>query len=170
MPSSIADEHRAAGPTRLRCAVVTISDTRTRHTDRGGPLLATALMAAGHHVVGRHLVPDEPAAIESLLRDDLLPEDPDAILMTGGTGITARDQTYETLRELLTRELPGYGELFRFLSYQQIGPAAMLSRALGGLIGQTIVLTMPGSPNAIQLALQELILPELPHLVQQARS
>ena len=93
----------------------------------------------------------------------------DAILLTGGTGISSRDQTYETVRGLISKELPGYGELFRMLSFQEIGPAAILSRAVGGLLGQVVVLTMPGSPAGVRLALEKVILPELPHLVREAR-
>ena len=97
-------------------------------------------------------------------RDDL-----DAILLTGGTGVTSRDQTYETVSSLLSKPLPGYGEIFRMLSYQEIGPAAILSRAIGGLIGRKVVLTMPGSPAAVRLAMEKIIVPELPHLVREAR-
>ena len=163
------EEHKSQGPPSVRCAVITVSDTRTLETDTGGQGVITRLAAAGHVVVEREIIPDEPEQMRPLLvalsqRDDL-----DAILLTGGTGITSRDQTYETVSELLDKPLPGYGEIFRMLSYQEIGPAAILSRAVGGLIGRTVVLTMPGSPAAVRLAMEKVIVPELPHLIREAR-
>ena len=127
------------------------------------------LEAAGHVVGPREIIPDEPAAMRELLECYRNAPEIDAILMTGGTGISRRDQTYETVAELITRPLPGYGELFRMLSFAEIGAAAMLSRATGGLIGRTLLLTMPGSPAAVRLAMTKLILPELGHLVREAR-
>ncbi|MCA9152434.1 MAG: MogA/MoaB family molybdenum cofactor biosynthesis protein [Planctomycetales bacterium] len=167
--SSPVEEHRQAAPHQVRCAVLTVSDTRTLETDRGGQLLCELLASAGHDIVGRDICPDEPARMQALLQRWQSDTDIDAILLTGGTGITSRDQTYETVTALLTKELPGYGELFRWLSYQQIGTAAMLSRAVGGVMIDTVVLTMPGSPAAVRLAMESVILPELKHLVQQAR-
>jgi molybdenum cofactor biosynthesis protein B len=168
-PSSPPQQHRATAPTTLRCAVITVSDTRTLETDTGGQTVIDLLTAAGHQVAARHIIRDEPQPMRDLLvrlaaRDDL-----DAVLLTGGTGITSRDQTYETVAALLTKPLPGYGELFRMLSFQEIGPAAMLSRAVGGLVGRTLVLTMPGSPGGVKLAMEKLILPELGHLLREAR-
>jgi molybdenum cofactor biosynthesis protein B len=162
-------EHRAEAPQRIRCAVVTVSDTRTLATDRGGPLIADFLTAGGHEVVAREIIPDEPATMKALLSKLGQRKDVDAILMTGGTGIGSRDQTYETVSGLLNKILPGYGELFRMLSFDQVGPAAMLSRAIGGLMSGKILLTMPGSPAAVQLAMEKLIVPELGHLVREAR-
>jgi molybdopterin adenylyltransferase len=147
-------EHRAEAPHRVRCAVITVSDTRTLATDRGGPLIADRLAAAGH---------------EAILKNLGDRADVDAILMTGGTGVGRRDQTFETVSGLLEKSLPGYGELFRMLSFEQVGPAAMLSRAIGGLMAGKILLTMPGSPAAVQLAMDRLIVPELGHLVREAR-
>ncbi len=166
--SEIAAQHRAQAPPSIRCAVITVSDTRTRETDTGGQLVADKLAEAGHQVVTREIIPDDPERMAGLV-DELCSHDVDAILLTGGTGISSRDQTYETISVLLTRPLPGYGELFRMLSYQEIGPAAMLSRAVGGLAGRTVVLTMPGSPAGVRLAMDKLILPELGHLVREAR-
>ncbi|HEX4148124.1 MAG TPA: MogA/MoaB family molybdenum cofactor biosynthesis protein [Pirellulales bacterium] len=153
----------------MQCAVITVSDTRTIETDSGGQGIVDRLLTAGHQVVDRRLVKDEPELVRQAVI--ALAGNPavDAILLTGGTGISERDRTYETISELLTRPLPGYGELFRWLSYAEIGAAAMLSRALGGLCGRTVVLTMPGSPAAVRLAMEKLILPELPHLVSEAR-
>jgi molybdopterin adenylyltransferase len=138
-------------------------------TDRGGPLIVDFLTAGGHEVVAREIVPDEPATMAELLSSLGRRTDVDAILMTGGTGIGSRDQTYETVSRLLNKILPGYGELFRMLSFEQVGPAAMLSRAIGGLMSGKILLTMPGSPAAVQLAMERLIVPELGHLVREAR-
>jgi molybdenum cofactor biosynthesis protein B len=167
--SQAVTEHRAAAPASLRLAVLTVSDSRTIETDTSGALIVELATGAGHQVLDRTILPDEPARIGPLLnqwggRDDL-----DAILITGGTGISPRDQTFETVSALLTKPLPGYGELFRMLSYAEIGPACMLSRALGGLMGRLAVLVMPGSRAAVNLAMTRIILPELPHLVREAR-
>jgi molybdenum cofactor biosynthesis protein B len=167
--SQTAEEHRQSSPQRVNCAVVTISDTRTLETDKGGRILVELLADAGHGVTDRAILPDEPEAMRHLLAQYQQRGDMDAILMTGGTGIGGRDQTYETVSALLTKPLPGYGELFRMLSYAEIGPAAMLSRAVGGLLDQKVLLTMPGSPAAVRLAMEKLILPELGHLVREAR-
>jgi len=148
---------------------MTVSDTRTTESDRGGDRLCELLAAAGHQVVARTLVPDEPTIMQQQLICWQQELDPHAMLLTGGTGISPRDQTFETVSGLLTKQLPGYGELFRWLSYQEIGTAAMLSRAIGGVFERSVLLTMPGSPAAIELAMQRVILPELGHLVQQAR-
>lgn len=167
--SSTTAEHKSQSPLSVRCAVITVSDTRTVQTDTGGQSVVDSLTAAGHSVVQRQIVPDDPDLIRPLLQQLCGRDDVDAVLLTGGTGITRRDQTYETVCGLFTKSLPGYGELFRMLSYQEIGAAAMLSRAVGGLIGQTIVLTMPGSPAAVRLAMNQVILPELGHLIREAR-
>jgi molybdenum cofactor biosynthesis protein B len=162
-------QHRAQAPVSLKCAVITVSDTRTPETDTGGKAVVDYLTAAGHTVLSKEIIPDEPDRMRPLVT--LLAErgDIDVILMTGGTGIGSRDQTYETISALLTKPLPGYGEIFRFLSFEDVGPAAMLSRATGGLIGRTVLLTMPGSPAAVRLAMEKLIVPEIGHLVREAR-
>jgi molybdenum cofactor biosynthesis protein B len=165
---SVPHEHRRQSPSVVACAVITVSDTRTEQTDVGGRTLAEMLAAAGHNVLLRQIVPDDPQQIRQLLLELRDRPDLDAILLTGGTGIASRDQTFETVDALLDKRLPGYGELFRMLSFQQIGPAAMLSRAIGGLLGRKILLTMPGSPAAVRLAMERLILPELGHLVREA--
>jgi molybdopterin adenylyltransferase len=167
--SEIPAEHRASAPQKVVCAVVTVSDTRTPQTDTGGQTAIDLLTAAGYEVGAREIIRDEPEAMRRLLetfRDD---DAIDAVLLTGGTGVSSRDRTYETVTSLITRELPGYGELFRALSFAEIGPAAMLSRAAGGLVGRTVVLSMPGSPAAVRLAVEKLIVPELRHLVREAR-
>ncbi|MFO0790591.1 MAG: molybdenum cofactor biosynthesis protein B [Pirellulales bacterium] len=167
--SESTKQHRCASPKSVRCAVVTISDTRKWDDDRGGALIVKLLQDAGNEVASRHIVHDDPQEIEPLLVKLADPAATDAILMTGGTGIAARDRTFETVSGLLTKALPGYGEIFRMLSYEDIGPAAMLSRAVGGVLNKVIVLTMPGSVAAVQLAMEKLIVPEIGHLVYEAR-
>lgn len=126
-------------------------------------------LAAGHQVATRALVPDEPDAIRALLLSYAERDDLHGVLLTGGTGIAPRDWTYETVSQLLTRPIPGYGELFRMLSYAEIGPACILSRAVGGLMGELVVLVMPGSRAAVSLAMNKIILPEIAHLSYEAR-
>ena len=167
MADSPSKAHKAAAPSNITCAVITVSDTRTIETDRGGQKLMDHLIGAGYEVTARHIIKDDPEPMRQLLQQL---STVDAILMTGGTGVSQRDQTYETVSELLEKPLPGYGELFRMLSYQEIGAPAMLSRAVGGIRGKSVILTMPGSPAAVDLAMEKIVLAELPHLVQQARS
>src|SRR5256714_1164697 len=167
--SQSTTQHRCESPKTVRCAVVTISDTRTLENDRGGGLIVEMLAAAGHEVTARRIVRDDPREIEPLVRNLANPEATDAILLTGGTGVAARDQTFETISSLLDKSMPGYGELFRMLSYSEIGPAAMLSRAIGGVLNKVIVLTMPGSVAAVRLTMAKLIVPEIGHLVYEAR-
>ena len=166
--STIPDVHRATAPASVACAVVTVSDTRTLENDTGGGTVVSLLEAAGHRLVGREIVRDEPDLIRNVISRYSGRTDVDAILLTGGTGLSSRDQTFETVTALFTKRIDGYGELFRMLSFQEIGAAAMLSRAVGGLIGSKIVLTMPGSPAAVRLAMEKLILPELGHLRREA--
>lgn len=162
-------EHRTTAPGAIRCFVLTISDTRTAETDTSGRAIAELLAAAGHQVAGREIVKDEPEAVRRIVADRL--EDPgvEVIITTGGTGIASRDTTYEALAGLLDKRLDGFGELFRYLSYQDIGPAAMLSRAFAGLARRKILVALPGSERAVRLAMIKLILPELGHLVREAR-
>lgn len=167
--SESVSEHRTAAPASLNLAVVTVSDTRTLETDTSGARIIELAEAAGHQVVDRQIVPDEPSVMEPLLRSYAASDDLHAILLTGGTGISARDQTFETVSGLFTKPLPGFGELFRMLSYAEIGPACLLSRAVGGLVGRIALLVMPGSRAAVELAMTRIILPELPHIVREAR-
>jgi molybdenum cofactor biosynthesis protein B len=163
--------HRNAAPAAndLRVAVITVSDTRTLQTDESGSLAQALTTKAGYHVTLRELLPDEPAQIAARVRALAGGGQVDAILLTGGTGVSARDGTVEALGPLLDRRLDGFGELFRMLSFAEVGAAAMLSRALGGTIGQVAVFALPGSPAAVQLALPRLILPELAHLIGQLK-
>ncbi|MEP6918812.1 MAG: molybdenum cofactor biosynthesis protein B [Acidobacteriota bacterium] len=161
--SSLA--HRRDAPSSVRCFVLTISDTRTDATDTSGDAIASLLIAASHEVVGRQIVPDDPAAVRAALAAQ--PERVQVIVTTGGTGITARDSTYEAISGLLDKRLDGFGELFRMLSYDEIGAAAMLSRACAGTIGRTALFSLPGSEHAVRLAMTKLILPEIGHVVRE---
>jgi molybdenum cofactor biosynthesis protein B len=167
--SPSAQQHRDAAPTSVACAVLTVSDTRTLDDDRSGATVVELLEKAGHRVAERRIVPDDRPAIEAAVRAMAAAPGVDVVLITGGTGIAARDQTPDAIGGLLSKELPGFGELFRMLSFQEIGAAAMLSRALGGVIDRTVVLLMPGSTPAVRLAMERLILPEIGHLVEHAR-
>jgi len=149
--------------------IVTVSDTRSLETDSSGRLISALLEERGHRVSGRTLLKDEPGdvrqAVTALVNDSSV----DVVITTGGTGITARDSTFEAIDGLLQKRLAGFGELFRMLSYHEIGAAAMLSRATAGLCGRTIILALPGSERAVRLAMEKLVLPELGHLVREAR-
>jgi len=166
---SVPEEHRSQAPSVIRCAVITVSDTRTMDTDIGGQTIVEMLGSHGHQVVERRIIRDEPGPMRDLLTSLSQRSEIDAILLTGGTGLGSRDQTFETLSQIITKQLPGFGELFRMLSYAEVGAAAMLSRAMGGLLGRTVVLAMPGSPGGVRLAMEKLVLPELGHLVREAR-
>lgn len=163
-------EHRAkAAAQRATFAVLTISDTRTAETDEAGRIIRTLLTGAGHSQRHYAIVKDEPDLIDQHLRAWLGESGLDLIVCTGGTGIASRDTTIDVVRRLLEQELEGFGELFRMLSFEQVGPAAMLSRAVGGLAGETLLFALPGSTNAVRLAMEKLILPELPHMVWERR-
>lgn len=162
-------EHRAQAPSRFGFGVLTVSDSRTDRTDRGGPRLIELVTAPGHQVVWRRIVRDDLQEIRDGVRDAIHPPEVDCVLVTGGTGVARRDSTIEAVVPLLEKELPGFGELFRLLSFQEIGPAAMLSRATAGVIAGRAIFLLPGSPDALELAVARLILPELGHLLAQAR-
>jgi molybdenum cofactor biosynthesis protein B len=167
--SSVSDlEHKAQAPTSVRCVVITVSDSRTEQTDTSGSAIAEMLRAAGHVVAGRTIVSDDPELVRGTVERQLSHPDVHAIITTGGTGITSRDSTYEAISGVLQKKLDGFGELFRMLSYEQIGSAAMMSRACAGLVAGRIVISLPGSEAAVRLAMERLVLPELGHLVQQA--
>jgi molybdenum cofactor biosynthesis protein B len=155
-------------PAHVSCYVLTVSDTRTPETDTSGRAIADLLEAAGHRVAGRSIVKDEPAAVVRAVSQQLDAGDVQAIITTGGTGITSRDSTFEAIDDLLEKRLNGFGELFRMLSYEDIGPAAMMSRATAGLTRGKIIVCLPGAEGAVRLAMAKLLIPELGHLVQQA--
>ncbi|AFY76061.1 molybdenum cofactor synthesis domain protein [Pleurocapsa sp. PCC 7327] len=154
----------------VNCAVITVSDTRTFETDRSGQLIEQLLQQAGHRVDAYAIIKDEPTQIETQLRQLCEIPDVDAIVFSGGTGIAPRDTTYDALSKLLEKTLPGFGEIFRYLSYQEIGSRAIASRATAGVYRQKLVFSLPGSSSAVKLALEKLILPELVHLVRLLRS
>jgi len=147
--------------------VLTISDTKTPETDTSGALIRQLLLDAGHEVVGSTIVRDEPKDVQRVIREACGTDAVRAVIATGGTGITSRDSTYEAIEALLDKRLPGFGELFRMLSYQEVGAAAMLSRAQLGIHARRIIVSLPGSPNACRLALEKLLIPELPHLIRE---
>lgn len=159
-------QHRAHAPRRLRVAVITVSDTRTLATDDSGGHIARLLEGARHEVASREVVADEVAAVQGALRRAL--DAADAVVLNGGTGISPRDVTIEAVEPLLDKTLPGFGELFRALSFQEIGSAAFLSRATAGIARGKPVFALPGSPAAVLLAMERLLLPELGHLAGEA--
>lgn len=158
-------EHKKQAPKKVRCKIVTVSDTRTEETDKSGKLLKELLVEAGHMVTAYEIVKDDKEDIRQAVLSGYHQEDVDVILTNGGTGITKRDVTIEAVSALLDKEIVGFGELFRMISYlEDIGSAAMLSRAIGGTIGRKVVFSMPGSSGAVRLAMNKLILPELGHI------
>ena len=161
-------EHKATAPRSIGCFVLTISDSKTEATDTSGRLIRELLTGAGHTVVGHAIVRDEPTQVTGLIRKGCADAAVEAFVLTGGTGVTSRDSTYEAVEVLLDKRLTGFGELFRMLSYEQIGSAAIMSRACAGLVAGRIVISLPGSEAAVRLAMERLVIPELGHLVQQA--
>jgi molybdenum cofactor biosynthesis protein B len=165
----VAHPHPDSVEITLNCAVITVSDTRTVETDRSGQMIQQLLQTAGHRTHTYHLIRDEPDQIQAELETLSQQPDIDAILFNGGTGIAPRDTTYDAIEQLLEKTLPGFGELFRWLSYQEIGSRAIASRAVAGVFRSKLVFSIPGSTNAVTLAMEKLILPELRHLVSQLR-
>lgn len=153
----------------LGCAVITVSDTRTVETDKSGQLLQEILRSSGHSTTKYLIIKDEKLAIVAQMEALCQREDIDAVIFNGGTGIAPRDTTYDAIENLLEKILPGFGELFRWLSYQEIGSRAIASRAVAGIYKSKLVFSLPGSTNAVKLAVEKLILPELVHLVLQLR-
>jgi molybdopterin adenylyltransferase len=167
--SESVEKHREASPERVRVAVLTISDTRTPETDTGGNAIVELMREAGHEVSHREIVEDDAPRIEVVLHEFLADVSVDAVITTGGTGISARDTTYEVVSRLIDKKLDGFGELFRMLSYEEIGAAAILSRAVAGASGSKFIACLPGSTNAVRLAMEKLLVPEIPHVVFELR-
>ena len=161
------EEHKAKGKKSINCFVVTVSDTRDETTDTSGQLIKSLLNNENHQLAGYRIVKDEPDQIEALLRDTLRQDGVEAIIVNGGTGISPRDGTYEVIVRLLDKKLDGFGEIFRYLSYQDIGSAAVMSRAVAGSAQGKVLISLPGSKGAVGLAMEKLILPELRHMVSQ---
>jgi molybdenum cofactor biosynthesis protein B len=167
-PSHHKHHHRTAAPEKVSVAIVTVSDTRTLETDTGGALVAELLEQAGQPVAHRRIVKDDPDAIAAALEEAIADEGCRAVIFTGGTGVAPRDVTPDTIEPRLERVVPGFGELFRMLSYEDIGSAALLSRAVAGLRAGKVVFVIPGSRGAVRLAMEKLIVPELGHLAGEA--
>ena len=159
------EQHRRTAPASVRVFVLTISDTRTEADDTSGDAIVQLLTDAGHELAGRAIVKDDPQTVRA--RVEAVARTSQVIITTGGTGITSRDSTYEAISGLLDKRLDGFGELFRMLSFQEVGSAAMLSRACAGTLGATAVFSLPGSENAVRLAMTRLIVPEIGHVVRE---
>ena len=167
--SESVEKHSKSAPATIRVPVLTISDTRTPETDTGGDAVQEALESAGHEVLYRTIVRDDASLIRTALVDALARGDVDAVVTSGGTGISARDTTYEVVDRMVEKRLDGFGEIFRMLSYEEIGAAAIMSRALAGAVGTKFVASLPGSRNAVRLAMEKLLVPELAHVVFELR-
>ena len=167
--SEAVHKHKESAPDTVRVAILTISDTRTRDTDTGGDTAEELLREAGQEVVDRRIVRDQVTGIRNNLVDLLARPDVDAVITTGGTGISARDTTYEVVDRMIEKKLEGFGEIFRILSYEEIGSAAIMSRAVAGAVGTKFIASLPGSRNAVRLAVEKLLVPELAHIVFELR-
>ncbi len=164
----MATRHHHGDDRPVACAIVTVSDTRTADTDTSGARIRELLEVAGHRVTSYAILPDEPAIVRPRILE-LIAESTEAVIVNGGTGLAPRDTTYEAVVDLLDKRLDGFGELFRSLSYAEIGAAAMLSRAVAGVASRTVVVSLPGSTKAVELAMQKLLLPVLGHMRQLVR-
>ena len=160
-------EHKSHAPFSIGCVVITCSDTRTTETDTSGHRIMHMLKEAGHSVIAYHLVKDEPAKIKARIKAAVADKKVQAIIVNGGTGISRRDSTFEAVDAMLEKRLVGFGEIFRYLTYQDIGSPAIMTRATAGIIKGRVLFSTPGSENAVKMAMEKLILPELGHLVQQ---
>jgi molybdenum cofactor biosynthesis protein B len=164
-----AQQHHEKTRHAVACAIVTVSDTRTPETDESGVCIRALLEEAGHRVVAYTILPDDPGRIRAHLEELLALPGVEVVIVNGGTGLAPRDTTYEAITGLLEKRLDGFGELFRMISYQLVGPAAMLSRAAAGVARGRVVVSLPGAPAAVELAMQKLLLPELGHMVHLLR-
>ncbi len=167
MTSNAVHEHKGKAPVSVQCLVITCSDTRTPETDASGQLIMQMLKDAGHTVVAYYIVKDEPGQILFRINQGISHGMAQAIIVNGGTGISRRDSTFEAVDRMLEKRLDGFGEIFRYLTYREIGSAAIMSRATAGVVKGRVVFSIPGSEHAVKLAMESLILPELGHLVQQ---
>jgi molybdenum cofactor biosynthesis protein B len=161
------EDHRAEGPDAVTCGVITVSDTRTTETDTSGKLLQNMLQDCGHQVPFMRIVKDDASQIRDALEAACNDPDVQVVITNGGTGITKRDTTYDVVVGMIEKEMPGFGELFRFVSYQDIGTAAILTRATAGTCRDTIIMTLPGSGNACRTGMEKIILPEISHMVRE---
>ena len=154
---------------QVNCAVLTISDSRTIETDKSGKIIGELLQNQGHQILTYQIIPDNLKQIQAEVKNLAMNSQLDSVILNGGTGISPRDNTYDAIQDILEKTLPGFGELFRWLSYQEIGSRAMSSRAIAGVYQQKLIFSLPGASNAVKLALEKLILPELNHLIKQLR-
>jgi molybdenum cofactor biosynthesis protein B len=161
--------HHAKDARTVVCAIVTVSDTRTPPSDTSGAEIRRQLEAAGHAIDDYRIVADDPALVRRAVEELAAGGHVEVVLLSGGTGIAARDNTFEAVSSLLTKRIDGFGELFRMLSFDEIGSAAMISRAVGGLVGTMALFSMPGSTAACRLAMEKLVIPQLAHVVGLAR-
>jgi len=159
------EDHMKQARKHLPCAVLTISDSRTEGTDGSGRIIIDALEGAGHSVSAYRIVPDSVGEIDAEMRDILESDEIKVVIVNGGTGVTRRDVTPESVAPFLEKRLDGFGELFRMLSYQEIGAAAMMSRAFGGVASGKVVLCLPGSRGAVGMAMEKIIIPQIGHMV-----
>lgn len=166
-PSHVS--HREKGAESIACGVLTVSDTRNEETDKSGQLIKDMLNTAGHHTQAYHIVKDEPSQIRPLVESLLERDDLDVLIINGGTGVARRDVTFDVVSRMVEKPLPGFGELFRMFSVEEIGSAAMLSRAMAGTVGGKVLFSVPGSSGAVRLAMSRLILPEMGHIVYELR-
>ena len=158
-------DHKEKAKSSVKCFIITVSDSRTPQTDESGKAISELLKKNGHEIIGYVILKDEPKIVQEFVKNESLEEDVEAIIVNGGTGISSRDSTFEAIDTALEKKLPGFGELFRHLSYKEIGAAAIMSRACAGVLNETIIISIPGSENAVRLAMEKLILPELAHMV-----
>ncbi|OAB35738.1 molybdenum cofactor biosynthesis protein [Paenibacillus macquariensis subsp. defensor] len=162
------EQHRSEGPATVSCMIITVSDTRNKETDTSGQLMISLLQEAGYTIIQYVIVKDDYDDVRELIYKASMNQDIQAVLLSGGTGISPRDTTYEAVSSILDRKLPGFGEIFRFLSFtEDIGSAAIMSRATAGTVGTTAVFSMPGSKGAVKLALERIIIPELRHVIKE---
>ncbi len=174
--SATSEEHKKEAPTKLTFAVITVSSSRyqkrikgEKPTDISGDLICELLKKANHDVKLRKIIPDDILEIRKTLTDAIYEHKVDVVIFSGGTGVSKRDVTIEAILPLLEKDLPGFGEIFRFLSFQEIGTAAIVTRAVAGIYRNTLVFCIPGSPQAAKLAVKKLILPEAPHIIKHAK-
>jgi molybdopterin adenylyltransferase len=161
------EQHKAHAPHCVTCVVITCSDTRTSQTDTSGQLMMRLLKEHGHELAGYHVIKDDPAQIRSVIEEAAAHDAVQAILVNGGTGISKRDSTFEAVDGMLEKRLVGFGEIFRYLTYKDIGSPAIMTRATAGIFRGRIIFSTPGSEGAVRLAMESLILPEIGHIIQQ---
>jgi molybdenum cofactor biosynthesis protein B len=168
-PSMGHKEHKEKAKSSIKCFIITVSDTRTPQTDESGKVITELLKKNGHEITGYVILKDEPAVVREFVKNESLEEDVEVIIANGGTGISSRDSTFEAIDAALEKKLQGFGELFRYLSYKEIGSAAIMSRACAGVLNKKIIISIPGSENAVRLAMEKLILPEITHMVWEVK-